>query len=150
MSRSANPASRAGRPIGSPIVRETTLRVRYSEIDAQGHVNNANYLSYFEVGRVEWLRDAGLSYKALEDRGFGFVVVEALVHYHSAAYFDDELVVRTELAEAGRVSLRFGYEVLRGGGRVASGHTRHACVRLPGGRPVRMPEEVRALATDPA
>ncbi len=146
MWRSASPASRAGRPIGGPIVRETALRVRYSEIDAQGHVNNANYLSYFEVGRVEWLRDAGLSYKDLEDRGFGFVVVEALVHYHSAAYFDDELVVCTELAEAGRVALRFGYEVLRNGERVASGHTRHACVRLPGGRPVRMPEEVRALA----
>jgi acyl-CoA thioester hydrolase len=98
------------------------------------------------VGRVEWLRDAGLSYRDLERRGFGFVVVEALVHYHSAAFFDDELVVRTELAEAGRVALRFGYEVLRGAERVATGHTRHACVRLPGGRPVRMPEEVRALA----
>ena len=122
--------------------------MRYSEIDAQGHVNNANYLSYFEVGRVEWLRDAGLSYRELERRGFGFVVVEALVHYHSAAYFDDELTVRTELAEAGRVSLRFGYEVLRGGERVATGHTHHACVRLPDGKPVRMPAEVRALAED--
>lgn len=109
-------------------------------------MNNANYLSFFEVGRVEWLRDAGLSYKELERRGFGFVVVEALVHYHSAAFFDDELVVRTTLMEAGRVSLRFTYEVLRDGERVASGHTRHACVRLPGGRPARMPDEVRALA----
>jgi acyl-CoA thioester hydrolase len=122
--------------------------VRYSEIDAQGHVNNANYLSYFEVGRVEWLRDAGLPYRELERRGLGFVVVEALVHYHSAAFFDDELTVRTELAEAGRVTLRFGYEVLRGGERLATGHTRHACVRLPGGKPVRMPAEVRALAED--
>lgn len=144
MSRSASRASRGP----SAIVRETTLRVRYSEIDAQGHVNNANYLSYFEVGRVEWLRDAGLSYKDLESRGFGFVVVEALVHYHSAAFFDDELVVETELAEAGRVSLRFEYGVFRGEEKVATGHTRHACVRLPGGRPVRMPEEVRALAAD--
>ena len=122
--------------------------MRYSEIDAQGHVNNANYLSYFEVGRVEWLRDAGLPYRELERRGLGFVVVEALVHYHSAAFFDDELTVRTELAEAGRVTLRFGYEVLRGGERLATGHTRHACVRLPGGKPVRMPAEVRALAED--
>ncbi len=100
---------------GSHIVRETKLRVRYAEIDAQGHVNNANYLSYFEVGRVEWLRDAGLSYREMEARGFGFVVVEALVHYHRAAYFDDELMLRTRLAEAGRVSLRFEYELLRDG-----------------------------------
>ena len=77
-------------------------------------------------------------------------MVEALIHYHSAAFFDDELAVRTELVEAGRVSLRFGYEVLRGGERIAVGHTRHACVRLPGGKPVRMPEEVRALAAEPA
>ena len=73
-------------------------------------------------------------------------MVEALVHYHSAAFFDDELLVRTTLADAGRISLRFTYEVLRDGERVATGHTRHACVRLPGGKPVRMPEEVRALA----
>ncbi len=77
-------------------------------------------------------------------------MVEAFVQYHSAAFFDDELAVRTELVEAGRVSLRFGYEVLRGGERIAGGHTRHACVRLPGGKPVRMPEKVRALAAEPA
>ena len=140
MSRSASPASG-----GSSIVRETKFRVRYSEIDAQGHVNNANYLSYFEVGRVEWLRDAGLSYREMEQRGFGFVVVEALVRYRRAAYFDDELAVRTGISDLSRASVRFSYEVLRDGEPIASGHTRHAYVDLASGKPMRMPDDLNLL-----
>jgi len=128
------------------VIHETDLRVRYAEIDAQGHVNNAVYLSYFEVGRVEWLRSAGLSYKELEKRGYGFVVVEALVRYRRAAFFDDELTLRTELANLTRASLRFEYAVSRGGEMLATGHTRHACVALATGRTVRVPEEVLAAA----
>ncbi len=129
-------------------MHETKLRVRYSETDAQGIVNNANYLSYFEVGRVEWLRAAGLSYKALEKEGYGIVVVEALVRYRKAAFFDDELTLRTELAESSKVSLRFEYQVLRGGEVLVTGHTRHACVALPSGRLIRTPEELLELARD--
>ena len=121
------------------------IRVRYSEIDAQGHVNNANYLSYFEVGRVEWLRDAGLSYKEMEKRGFGFVVVEALVRYLRAAYFDDELTIRTRISEQSKASIRFEYEVLRDGNLLATGHTRHAYVDLASGKPIRMPKDLNSL-----
>ncbi|MDP8953167.1 MAG: acyl-CoA thioesterase [Actinomycetota bacterium] len=111
-------------------------------------VNNANYLSYFEVGRVEWLRAAGLSYKELEERGYGFVVVEALARYHKAAYFDDELTLRTELAGLKRASLSFGYTLLRGEEVLVTGHTRHGCVELPGGRPSRIPEDVAARVSE--
>lgn len=140
MSRSASPASKE-----ASIARETTIRVRYVEIDAQGHVNNANYLSYFEVGRVEWLREAGLSYREMERRGFGFVVVEALVRYRRAAYFDDELTLRTELAEMSKASLRFEYAALRGKDEIATGHTRHAYVDLASGKPLRMPKDLAFL-----
>jgi len=71
--------------------------------------------------------------------------VEALVRYRKAAFFDDELTVRTELAELTRASLRFEYTALRGGEVLASGHTRHACVTLDSGRPTRVPGEVLAL-----
>lgn len=121
---------------------ETLLRVRYSETDAQGIVNNAAYLSYFEVGRVEWLRSAGFSYAEFERRGYGFVVVEALVNYRKAARFDEELAVRTKLAELGRATLRFEYELFRNGDLVTSGHTRHACLRLSDGKTVRIPEDL--------
>ncbi len=126
------------------MIHETKLRVRYSETDAQRVVNNANYLSYFEVGRVEWLRAAGLSYKELERRGYGFVVVEALVRYHKAAFFDDELTLRTELTGLKRVSFSFGYTVLRDGEALATGYTRHGCVELASGRPSRLPENLAA------
>ncbi|MDP9410705.1 MAG: acyl-CoA thioesterase [Actinomycetota bacterium] len=117
-------------------------------MDAQGHVNNANYLSYFEVGRVEWMRAKGRSYKEMERRGRGLVVVEALARYRRPAFFDDELTLHTELAELGKVSLRFDYEVFRDGEEIATGYTRHACVDLSTGKPVRMPEELLHLASD--
>ncbi len=130
------------------MIHETTLRVRYAEIDAQGHVNNAVYLSYFEVGRVEWLRAAGLSYKQLEERGYGIVVVEVLAHYHRAAFFDDELTLRTQLANLSRATLRFEYAVSRGDEMLVTGYTRHACVDLATGRPIRMPKELLAAARE--
>jgi acyl-CoA thioester hydrolase len=128
------------------VIHETKLRVRYAEIDAQGHVNNAVYLSYFEVGRVEWLRAAGLSYRELEAQGYGIVVVEVLAHYRRAAFFDDELTLRTELADLSRASMRFEYEVSRDGELLVTGHTRHACVDLATGKPIRVPEGVLAAA----
>jgi acyl-CoA thioester hydrolase len=108
-------------------------------------VNNATYLSYFEVSRVEWLRAAGLSYRELEREGYGIIVVEALVRYRKAAFFDDELALRTELTELGGASLRFEYAVLRGGEVLATGHTRHACVALATGRPSRLPKQLLAV-----
>ena len=130
------------------MIHETKLRVRYAEIDAQGHVNNAVYLSYFEVGRVEWLRAAGLSYRELEERGYGIVVVEVLAYYRRAAFFDDELTLRTELADLSRASMRFEYVVSRDGELLVTGHTRHACADLATGKPIRVPEELLEAARD--
>ena len=141
MSRSARPSSRGAR---APPLHETKLRVRYSETDAQGIVNNANYLSYFEVGRVEWLRAAGLSYKELEARGYGFVVVEVHALYKRVARFDDELGLRTRLAGLSKASLRFDYTLLRDGEVLATGYTRHGCVELASGRPSRLPGDLAA------
>jgi acyl-CoA thioester hydrolase len=121
------------------LIHEAKLRVRYRETDAQGIVNNADYLSYFEVGRVEWLRAAGLSYRELEKEGYGLVVVEALARYKRPAFFDDELTVRTELIELKRASLSFGYTVLRGDEVLVTGRTLHGCMDLTTGKPRRLP-----------
>jgi len=82
----------------------------------------------------------------METRGRGLVVVEALLHYRRPAFFDDELTLSTHLAEIGKVSLRFDYEVLKDGEVLVTGHTRHACVDLATGKPIRMPEELLMLA----
>lgn len=129
------------------MIHSTLLRVRYSETDAQGVVNNANYLSYFEVGRVEWLRAVGLTYGELEKRGYGFVVVEARVSYKKPAFFDDELVVRAWVPEIGRASFSFGYELLRGETKLATGETRHVCVDLKEKKARRIPTDVLAFIT---
>lgn len=76
----------------------------------------------------------------MEARGYGFVVVEALVRYRKAAFFDDELTIRTGISDLNRASVRFSYEVLRDGEVIATGHTRHAYVDLASGKPMRMPE----------
>jgi acyl-CoA thioester hydrolase len=93
---------------------------------------------------VEWLRSAGLSYRELEKRGFGFVVVEARLFYKRAAFFDDELTLRTTLAELNRASLRFEYELARDGVVLATGYTRHGCIELATGKPRRVPKELFA------
>jgi acyl-CoA thioester hydrolase len=95
---------------------------------------------------VEWLRATGHSYREMERQGRGLVVVEALLHYRRPAFFDDELTLSTSLVELGKVSLRFDYEVLHGGDVLVTGHTRHACIELASGKPVRMPEELLGLA----
>jgi acyl-CoA thioester hydrolase len=94
---------------------------------------------------VEWLRATGHSYREMERQGRGLVVVEALLHYRRPAFFDDELTLITTLAELGKVSLRFDYEVLRDTEVLVTGHTRHACFDLATGKPVRMPEVLLKL-----
>ena len=94
---------------------------------------------------MEWLRSTGQSYREMERQGRGLVVVEALLNYRRPAYFDDELTLRTTLAELGRVSLRFDYEVLRGAETLVTGHTRHACIDLATGKAVRMPARLLEL-----
>jgi len=94
------------------------------------------------------LRATGQSYREMERQGRGLVVVEALLHYRRPAYFDDELTLRTELADLGRASLRFEYEVLHDGEVLVTGHTRHACIDLTTGKPLRMPDELLDLAPE--
>ena len=93
---------------------ETLLRVRYSETDKMGIVYYANYLVWFEIGRAEFCRARGFSYRDMEEQDDSFLVVaEAYCRYKAPAYYDDELLVRTHIAELRRRSLRFGYEIIR-------------------------------------
>jgi acyl-CoA thioester hydrolase len=93
---------------------ETLLRVRYSETDKMGIVYYANYLVWFEIGRAEFCRVRGFSYRDMEVNDDAFLVVaEAYCRYKAPAFYDDELLVRTHIAELRRRSLRFGYEIVR-------------------------------------
>jgi acyl-CoA thioester hydrolase len=104
------------------------LRVRFCETDLMGVVHHANYLTYFEAGRVDWLHRRGVSYDAWTRRGIHLPVVDARVRYRKAARFDDELVVETTCVEQTRVTVRFGYRILRGDELLCEGETLLACV----------------------
>ena len=90
---------------------EITLRVRYSETDQMGYCYHGNYAQYFEVGRVETLRQLGLSYKRLEDHGFMLPVSELSVNYKLPAKYDDALTIKTSITEMRGARLIFDYTI---------------------------------------
>lgn len=110
------------------MVNETRLRVRYAETDQMGVAYHSNYLVWFEVGRVELMRQLGFAYKDMEARdGCYIAVVEARCRYKAPARYDDELLVRTRLRNVRGSLVRFGYEIVRqpDGTLLAEGETTH-------------------------
>jgi acyl-CoA thioester hydrolase len=128
------------------VARETTVRVRYGEVDRMGVVYHAHYLAYFEAGRTEFLRALGRAYRDVEDAGTLLVVADAGLRFHRPAGYDDVLRVRTRLVAASGVRLRFEYEVDRPSDAtlVATGHTTLASTDREG-RPTRLSAETRRL-----
>jgi acyl-CoA thioester hydrolase len=95
-------------------VCEARVRVRYAETDQMGVVYHSNYLIWFEVGRVEFIRKLGLDYKTMEvEEGCGIAVVDAHARYRLPARYDDELIIETRLLAARGAVIKFGYKVLR-------------------------------------
>jgi len=114
---------------------ETLLRVRYSETDKMGIVYYANYLIWFEIGRTEFCRARGFSYRDMEENEDAFLVVaESYCRYKAPAYYDDELLIRTHITELRRRSLRFGYEIVRMSDDqiIAEGETGHVITDATG------------------
>lgn len=116
------------------------LRVAYQETDGQRRVHHANYLNYFERGRVEMLRAAGISYRDLEDSGLMLVVTEMNVRYQSAAEFDDVLTLTTILTEIRKVRIRHRYTIHRGDDLIVEADSIVACVDGTG-TPRRLPDQ---------
>jgi acyl-CoA thioester hydrolase len=131
---------------GAPPTRRTTVRVRYAETDRMGVVYYANYLVWFEVGRTEWLRETGWSYREMEVAGVALPVIEAHCEYRQSARYDDEIEIVTRATALTPIRIRFDYEVVRAEDQavVAIGHTVHAALDA-NGRPCRLPDRVRQL-----
>lgn len=110
------------------VVNETRIRVRYAETDQMGVVYHANHFIWFEVGRVELLRQLGFSYKEMEEHDHCFIaVVDARCRYKAPALYDDEIIVRTWLKNIRESIIHFGYELLRASDEslLAEGETTH-------------------------
>jgi acyl-CoA thioester hydrolase len=132
----------------SSSIRHTTsnVRVRYAETDKMGVVYHSNYLIWFEIGRTDWLRETGLTYREMEADGIQLPVIEAHCEYRQGARYDDDIEIRTRAKKLSPVRVQFDYEAVRraDGATLATGHTVHAAIDRQG-RPVRMPDHVRDL-----
>jgi acyl-CoA thioester hydrolase len=121
-----------------------TFRVRFCETDLMGIVHHANYLAYFEMGRVDWLRKRGVTYASWAQRGLHLPVVEVSLRYKAPAKFDDVLELQTTLSDLRSHSLKYQYRLLRAGKLLTEGETRLACVN-DAGRLQPFTEEMRSV-----
>jgi acyl-CoA thioester hydrolase len=112
-------------------VSESRVRVRYAETDQMGVVYHANYLVWFEVGRVDFIRGLGMDYRTMEhEDGLGIAVVDVSARYKAPARYDDELIIETRLLAARGAIIKFGYRIVRAVDRaiLCEGETVHVVV----------------------
>jgi acyl-CoA thioester hydrolase len=110
------------------VISETRVRVRYAETDQMGVVYHSNYFIWFEIGRVELMRQLGFSYRDMErSDGLFIAVVDARCRYKAPARYDDEVIVQTHLKNVRESVVHFGYELVRAedGQLLAEGETTH-------------------------
>lgn len=123
-----------------------TLRTRYAETDQMGVVYYGNYPQYLELGRVEWLRAIGLTYKEMEAEGIMMPVVSLQIQYKKPALYDELITIRTKLKDLPSTKIEFDYEILNEKGELLSmANTILVFVDAKTFRPVRCPEKVLDL-----
>ena len=125
---------------------ETSIRVRYGETDQMGYVYYGHYAMYYEVARVESLRQLGLTYRELEEMGVMMPVLENKSKYIAPAKYDDLLKVVTTIREKPTVRIRFEYEVFNQEGTLINqGETLLVFINMKTNRPCRPPEAMEKV-----
>lgn len=120
-----------------------TIRVRYAETDQMGVVYHGNYAQYFEMGRVEWLRNMGVSYKWMEENGIMLPVVSLNINYKKPARYDDLLRVKTIYKNQTSVKIEFDYEIYNESNELLTiGSSILVFVDMKTGRPTLPPEYI--------
>jgi acyl-CoA thioester hydrolase len=117
-------------------------RVRFVETDMMGVAHHSNHFRWFEMGRVEYLRQVGIDLNDLMRAGILFPIIEAGCKYHASAHFDDHILIETRLADVSRAKMDFAYQIRREGDGelLASGHTVNVFTGQ-NGKIVRLPAE---------
>ncbi|MUH35317.1 acyl-CoA thioesterase [Zobellia amurskyensis] len=118
-----------------------SFRVRYSETDQMGVVYHGNYAQYLEMGRVEWLRSTGISYKKLEENGIMLPVVSLSLNYKKSAFYDDLISVETRLKKTPSVKIEFDYVIYNENREIlVEANTVLVFVDMKNKRPIRCPK----------
>jgi len=117
----------------------TSLKVRFSETDAQGVAHHAAYLDWLEMARIDYLARFGGGYRELREQGVDATTLEAYVRYRRPVRFDDTLVISARCGDLRGARFRFDYVIERDAEEIADGWTTHACIDSRTLRPTRMP-----------
>lgn len=123
-------------------VNKTIVRVRYADTDKMQVVYNGKYVEYFEIGRTELLREAGLPYKSIEERGYQLPVIETKIRHLKPAFYDDLLEIEASVKEPPKPKIHIDYIIkkIENGDIVAEGYTEHAFISMATKRAVKPPQ----------
>lgn len=125
------------------IINEISFRIRYGETDQMGVVYHGNYAQFLEMGRVEWLRALGVSYRDMEDNGIMLPVVNISIKYLKPARYDDLISVKTILKKKPAVRIEFDYEITNEEGEILSeANTTLAFMDINRKRPIKCPDYI--------
>ncbi len=125
------------------ISHTTNIRVRYGETDQMGVVYYGNYAQYFEVGRVEWLRKLGFSYKNMEQTGVMLPVVSLNANYKKSAFYDDVITIKTTLSKVPTASIHFDYEITNEKDEIlTTGSTVLVFIDMMTKKPIKCPQSI--------
>ena len=128
---------------------EIQIRVRYGETDQMGVVYHGNYALYLEIGRIEWLRKLGISYKKMEESGIMLPVVSMSLNFKKSARYDDLINVKTQLKNPPTAKIEFDYEITSENGEViALANVVLAFIDMKTNRPVRAPQYILDVIND--
>ncbi|NAY90691.1 YbgC/FadM family acyl-CoA thioesterase [Muricauda sp. JGD-17] len=120
-----------------------SFRVRYGETDQMGVVYHGNYAQYLEMGRVEWLRALGVTYRSMEENGIMLPVISLQIDYKKSAKYDDLITVETTLAKLPMVKIEFDYKIFNASQELlASANTVLAFVDMKTNRPIKCPNYI--------
>jgi acyl-CoA thioester hydrolase len=130
------------------MVFETKLRVRYAETDRMGYCYYGNFAAYFEVARVEALRELGVTYKQLEDEGVILPVLDYQIRYFKPAFYDEELRIETIVEEVKGARIYFSYKTFNEAGeQINQASTTLVFVDFETKRPMNPPKDLVAVLT---
>lgn len=121
----------------------TTTRVRYSETDQMGVVYHGNYAQYFELGRTEWLRSLGITYKDMENNGIMLPVISLNFNFLKSALYDDVLTIETTIKKKPLVKIEFDYLITnQNNEKICSGNSVLAFINMKTGKPMKCPDNI--------
>jgi len=121
----------------------TNVRVRYGETDQMGVVYHGNYASYFEIARTEWLRNLGVTYKELENKGIMLPVISLFFNFIKSAKYDDVLTIIVILKKKPLVKIEFDYEIYnQKKEKISTGNSVLAFMDMKTSKPLRCPDYI--------